>query len=175
MQVNGRGETHHRLPLQNENFSRYTDGTSPWSHCSEQLFTMEALAAIGVASNVAQFVEHAIQFTRLAHKLASSASGPISEHEGITSITNSMARSMEGTNEGNTDPALKNLAGQCLLVAANVQSIVNDLSKKPEDSLIRSLHKTGKTIYKQKELQELSDLLSNMRAQVSQHLLALIR
>lgn len=136
---------------------------------------MEALAAISLASNVAQFVEYAVQFTKLAHKFASSDSGPISEHEGIIAITNSMAEAMKAINPDNTDKALSNLASQCLVVAADVQNLVSELSKKPEDNLIRSLHKAGKTMYKQKEIQELSEMLSNMRAQVSHHLLALIR
>lgn len=136
---------------------------------------MEALTAIRLASNEAQFVEYAIQFTRLAHKFASSDSGPIGEHEGIVAITNSMAETMKEINQDSTDAALNNLASQCLTVAANVQNIVNELSKKPEDSFIRSLHKAGRTTYKRKEFQEVSDLLSNMRAQVSRHLLKLIR
>lgn len=137
--------------------------------------TMEALAAIGLASNVAQFVEYAIKFTKLAHTFASSDGGPIREHRDITAITDSMAEAMKEINQNNADATLNSLASQCLLVAGNVQSIVEDLSKKPYDSLIRSLHKAGKTIYKQKELQELSERLSNMRAQVSHHLLILIR
>ena len=52
---------------------------------------------------------------------------------------------MEEINEGNTDSALRNLEGQCLAVAANVQIIVNDLSKTPDDNPIRTLHKAGKT------------------------------
>lgn len=136
---------------------------------------MEALTAIRLASNEAQFVEYAIQFTRLAHKFASSDSGPIGEHEGIVAITNSMVETMKEINQDSTDAALNNLASQCLTVAANVQNIVNELSKKPEDSFIRSLHKAGRTTYKRKEFQEVSDLLSNMRAQVSRHLLKLIR
>ncbi|KAL1874526.1 hypothetical protein Daus18300_003545 [Diaporthe australafricana] len=136
---------------------------------------MEALAAIGLARNVAQFVEYAIQFTKIAHQLASSGGGIIREHEGITSITNSMTEAMKEINQNNADATLNSLASQCLLVAGNVQGIVDDLSKKPDDSLLRSLHKAGKTIYKQKELRELSELLSSMQAQVSQHLLILIR
>lgn len=136
---------------------------------------MEALAAISLASNVAQFVEYAVQFTKLAYKFVSSDSGPISEHEGIIAITNSMAEAMKAINPENTDKALSNLASRCLVVAADVQNLVNELSKKPEDNLIRSLHKAGRTMYKQKEIQELSELLFNMRAQVSYHLLALIR
>lgn len=137
--------------------------------------SMDALAAISLASNVAQFVEYAIRFTRLAHKFASSDSGPISEHEGITAITNSMAEAMKGINPDSADAALNSFASQCLAVTANVHNIVNELSKKPEGNFILSLHKTGRTPYKQKEIQELSDLLSSMRSQVSQHLLTLIR
>ncbi|KAG6365954.1 hypothetical protein INS49_000130 [Diaporthe citri] len=74
-----------------------------------------------------------------------------------------MAEAMKEINQDNTDAALNSLASQCLTVAANVQNIVNELSKKPEDSFISSLHnlKAGRTVYKQKEIQELSDLLSN--------------
>ncbi|KAI3400683.1 hypothetical protein diail_2395 [Diaporthe ilicicola] len=136
---------------------------------------MEALAAIGLASNMAQFVENAIQLTKLAHKVALSDGGVAEEHEGITAITNSVTEAMKDIDQNNTDAALNNLASQCLTVTANVQSIVNDLSKKPDDSLSRSPYKAGKTFYKQKELQELSELLSNMRAQVCHRLLVLIR
>lgn len=136
---------------------------------------MEALAAISLAMNVAQFVEYAIQFTKLAHKFASSDSGPISKHQSIIATTDSMAVIMKEIDRLNTDSAFNGLANQCIMVAADVQNIINDLSRKPGDTLIRSLHKAGKTLYKQKEIQELSELLSNMRAQVSQHLLALIR
>ncbi|KAK7704629.1 hypothetical protein SLS64_008393 [Diaporthe eres] len=82
---------------------------------------------------------------------------------------------MKEINQDNKDAALKSLASRCLTVAANVQNIVNELSKKPEDNFIRSLHKAGRTPYKRKEIQELSDLLSNMRSQVSRLLLTLIR
>lgn len=41
-------------------YSSVREGTSPRSHCSEQLPTMEALAATRLARNVAQFVEYAI-------------------------------------------------------------------------------------------------------------------
>lgn len=136
---------------------------------------MEALTAIRLASNVAQFVEYAVQFTKLAHKFASSDSGPIGEHKGITAITNSMAETMKEINQNNTDAALKSLANQCLTITVNVQNIINELSKKPENNFIRNLHKAGRTVYKHKEIQELSDLLLNMRAQVSHHLLTLIR
>lgn len=136
---------------------------------------MEALAAIGLASNVAQFVEYAIQFTKLAHKLASGDGGAIREHEGITAITNSMAEAMKEIDQTSADTALNSLASQCLQVAVDVQGIINDLSNRPDANLIRSLHKAGKTFYKQQEIQTLSDLLSNMRAQVSHHLLTLIR
>lgn len=139
------------------------------------LSTMEALAAISLASNIAQFVEYAIEFTKLAHKFASSDSEPISQHRGMREITECMTAAMEEIKRDNTNSALSSLAGQCIMVASTVQGVISDLSKKPEDTLIRSLHKAGKTLYKQKEMQQLSELLSNMRAQVSQHLLVLIR
>lgn len=165
--------------LRSENFSCHIEsislGVNTVSSRPALLPVMEALAAISLASNVAQFVEYAIQFTKLAHKFASSDSGPISKHQGIIAITDSMAVAMDEINQHNTDTALNSLVSQCLKVAADVQSIINDLSKKPGDTLTRSLHKAGKTLYKQKEIQELSDMLSNMRAQVSQQLLALIR
>lgn len=167
-------------PLQSENFSYHIESlslgvTAVIIPLVLLPVVMEALAAISLASNVAQFVEYAIQFTKLAHKFASSDSGPISKHQGIIAITGSMSMAMDEINQHNTDTALNSLTGQCLKVGADVQNIINDLSKKPGDTLTRSLHKAGKTLYKQKEIQELSDLLSNMRAQVSQHLLALIR
>lgn len=169
------GPTHHR-PIR-ENFSSCIKGAgaNAASGFHVQSPTMEALAVIRLASNVAQFVEYAIQFTRLAHKFASSDCGPIGEHEGITAITNHLAEAMKEINQDSTDAAMKSLATQCLTVAAKVQDIVNELSKKPEDNFIRSLHKAGRIPYKQKEIQELSDLLSNMRSQVSRLLLTLIR
>lgn len=139
------------------------------------LSTMEALAAISLASNIAQFVEYAVEFTKRAQKFASSDSEPISQHRGMREITECMTAAIEEIKRDNTDSALSSLAGQCIMVASTVQGIISDLSKKPEDTLIRSLHKAGKTLYKQKEMQQLAELLSNMRAQVSQHLLVLIR
>lgn len=139
------------------------------------LFTMEALAVISLASNIAQFVEYAIEFTKLVHKFASSDSEPISQHRGMREITECMTAAMEEIKRDNTNSALSSLAGQCIMVASTVQGIISDLSKKPEDTLIRSLHKAGKTLYKQKEIQQLSELLSNMRSRISQHLLVLIR
>lgn len=176
MQVNRRGQ-HITASSRNENFSSCTEGTgaNTASVFHVQSPSMDALAAIGLASNVAQFVEYAIRFTRLAHKLASSDSGPIGEHEGISAITNTMTDAMKEINGDSTDAALNSLATQCLTVAANVQNMVNELSKKPAGNFILSLHKAGRTPYKQKEIQELSVLLSSMRAQVSQHLLTLIR
>lgn len=136
---------------------------------------MDAITAIGLASNIAQFVEYGIQFVKIALEITHSPDGKTEENDVIQGITRDMTETLKDIKVSGSDKTLDALARKCLSAASKLDAIIKDGSRSPEDSLVQTLHKAGKNMFKRKEVRELADHLSSIRAQISHHLLVLLR
>lgn len=136
---------------------------------------MDAITAIGLASNIAQFVEYGIQFVKIALDIAHSPDGKTEDNDVIQGITRDLTETLKDIKISGSDKTLDALASKCLSAASKLDAIIKDNSRSPEDSLVQTLHKAGKNTFKRKEVRELADHLSNIRAQIAHHLLVLLR
>lgn len=148
---------------------------------------MEALAAIGLASNLAQFVGYAIDITRLAVEIKKSAGGAPEEELRIKAIWNSMSANLKSLEEAaSRDPSiisgedqlteeLMALIKRCIRVSADIGALVSKVSNMPSKNMFQSVYKASSTVSKRKEIKELTDWLFMMRAEVSNHLISQIR
>ncbi|KAL1871076.1 hypothetical protein Daus18300_004821 [Diaporthe australafricana] len=143
---------------------------------------MEALAAVSLASNVAQFLEYAIKAARLAFQIAGDAKpGQKSDiDETIQEVRQSLhlLEEIKDQTPGIVhDGALQSLVANCLDVATEVKGVLDNLGEKGKGTwkLVEGLQKTGYLIYKGKDLQRLSERLFKMRSEVSAHLIVLIK
>lgn len=71
---------------------------------------------------------------------------------------------------------LQSLVADCLKVATEIKTVVDNLEDKGKGTweIVEGLRKTGYLIYKGKDLQRLSERLSELRLEVSAHLIVLI-
>lgn len=142
---------------------------------------MEALAAVSLAGNVAQFLEYAINAARLAFQITGNA-----KPEQIRSIQKTIrqVRDSLGLLEETKDDVakqtenevLQSLVTDCLKVATEMKTIIDNLEDKGKGTweIVEGLQKAGYLIYKGKDLQRLSERLFKLRSEVSAHLIVLI-
>ncbi|ROW04506.1 hypothetical protein VMCG_05045 [Cytospora schulzeri] len=136
---------------------------------------MDALAAIGLASNIAQFVEYGIDFVKVALEITQSPEGETEQNATIRVIVQDMTNTLKDINTSGSDETLDALASKCLSASSEINTIIAEISRKPEDNIVQTLHKAGKSLLKRKEVRELADRLSSIRVQISHHLLVLLR
>lgn len=144
---------------------------------------MEALAAIGLASNIAQFVGYAIKFIKTTSELSKSGPGTMKEHQDFENLVGDMLAnlgSIKGTttnsrNELGRDETLFALAQSCLQVSTELQAIFGELAKVKQPGIAHVLESAFRALSRRREIQELIDRLSNLRGQISHHLIVQIR
>lgn len=142
---------------------------------------MEALAAVSLASNLAQFLEYAIRAARLAFQITGDTKS--GQKEGINDMVQEVRqsmRSLEELNNNNPNPnyddTLQSLVADCLDLATEMNNVLTYLEEKGKGTwkLVEGLQKTGYIIYKGRDLQRLSEQLFKLRSKVSGHLIVLI-
>lgn len=136
---------------------------------------MDAITAIGLASNIAQFVEYSFLFLKVAREIAHSPDGKSKSNVEIQEVVRDMNGTLQDINISCSDKTLDALASKCLSTGSKIEAIIKDISRTPGDSLLQIMQKAGKDMLKRKEVQDLVDCLSSIRAQISYHLLVLLR
>lgn len=142
---------------------------------------MEALAAVSLAGNVAQFLEYAISAAQLAFQLVGEKN-PLGQKDILDTVENTrdslkLLENKEEIDAGVTnDVVLQDLVSKSLKTGAEIKVVLDTLEAKGRGSwdLWEGLQKTGYLIYKGKDLQRLSERLFKLRSEVSSHLLVLM-
>lgn len=144
---------------------------------------MEALTAVGVASNVVQFLELGISVVRLAFQITGSATGTTKHMTELEVVASDITKTLKAIKSdshkaGNhpTDDILQGLVKRCLKLSEEIIDMINDLKVQHEGRLriVEGIYKAGLTIYKRKDLERLSGQLLDLRTQVTSHLIVLI-
>lgn len=141
---------------------------------------MEALAAVSLASNVAQFLEYAIKAARLAFQITGDAPEQKNDIDYLVQEARQSMRFLEELNRSKTNPnyddTLQSIAAECLDLATELNHVLTNLDEKGRGTwkLVEGLQKTGYIIYKGRDLQRLSERLFKLRSEVSAHLIVLI-
>lgn len=145
---------------------------------------MEALAAVALAGNVAQFLEYAIILVLRTPEILKSTERTLKEVTLIEEIVDDVKLSLPGislSNENNintvrSDKTLEDLIQRCLEISSEIEAIANGLKLKGSgDSIIQGAAMVTKTLFKTSKLKELTETLYALRDQISAHLIILIR
>lgn len=143
---------------------------------------MEALAAVGLASNVAQFLEYGITGVRIFSEIVSNADGTSKQNIELEQVTSLIKGTMMDIKNGNPESASKDatlvtLVDRSLEISEEIVKILESIKMSYEKGKLRvieGVYKTGKALWKRDELEQLSGRLFNLRAAVSSHLIVLI-
>lgn len=147
---------------------------------------MDGLSAIGLASNVAQFLEYGIRIVRTTQEIATSKKGASAEVAALETIIVDVDITLKSIRDpgaidegqGRTDETLKRLVQECLDLCPHITRITEKLHLKKGESRVKqpleSLRLAALTLCKKSEMDQLSERLSNLRAHVSAHLIVLI-
>lgn len=145
---------------------------------------MEAIAAVALAGNAAQFVEYSIKAIQKTYELLNSPDGAWGEIAELKTVVESVELSMQivrdsqdGSKNGPVlDKILEGLVADCLAVSDEISELLDGLKlDDPSASFFQALQKTVKSLAKKPQLKELCGRLHNLRDQISAHLLVLIR
>ncbi|KAI0111200.1 hypothetical protein GGR51DRAFT_509331 [Nemania sp. FL0031] len=145
---------------------------------------MEALAAVALAGNVAQFLEYAIILVARTPEILSSTDRALKEITELEDVIDDVQQSFQGislSNQANengatSDKTLEDLTKRCLAISDEVMDIVKGLKLKASgDGIIQGAAMVTKSLFKMPKLKELSGRLYALRDQVSAHLIILIR
>ncbi|KAN0092287.1 hypothetical protein V8E51_018134 [Hyaloscypha variabilis] len=138
----------------------------------------EALAALGLAANIINFVDFGIRLFSSSRELYQSAEGALKENiELAESASNIRLVVQRITNSiiGIDEPALREVAGTCLELADELLEILNGLKvENQKHRKAETLRKSLKGIRSRHKVKDLYDRLCKVREQICFHLSCLL-
>ncbi|KAI1409313.1 hypothetical protein F5Y13DRAFT_94779 [Hypoxylon sp. FL1857] len=144
---------------------------------------MDPFSAISLAGNIIAFVEFGIKLTMKSSEIYGSMSGETEANRVISTITTDLNAFSENlgrtisTHSSAAEENIASLARDCAVDAAKLTRILNRLQIAGKDSRRRKLLPlipALKSLWKQKDIQEIQQRLTNFRAQITLRLVALI-
>lgn len=144
---------------------------------------MEALVALALAGNVAQFIEYSIKAILKTSELFSSANVTVEEIEDLGDIVDGVKQSLKNIKGSTTtlnngvvlDTVLENLNGRCVAISDKIMTVLAGLSLNDDDTRFNKVMQRARALAKKPELDELCRRLYSLRDQISSHLLVLVR
>lgn len=139
----------------------------------------ESLAALGVAANIAQFIELGIKAVSVITQVYQSSDGLTSDNREFALVANDLKQHLPtilGDVAVPSDPQLKNLLSDCIEIATALEGEIKSITA-PEGGA-RSLSKlllSARAFTKRSRIEELHQRMLRMRDQVSFRLDALLR
>ncbi|KAH6652789.1 hypothetical protein BKA67DRAFT_677958 [Truncatella angustata] len=147
---------------------------------------MEALVAVGVASNLVQFVDFAVKLIRTSNELRhNAASAENREHvlltihlQKIATDINNTSQAIEQHNlsESPDDEALRPVIKGCCLLAQQLLQRLEGCGIRPgqTNTFTARARSTLKCMWNKREVQDISDRLERFRTEISLHLICQI-
>ncbi|KAL4943937.1 hypothetical protein BDV06DRAFT_125145 [Aspergillus oleicola] len=132
---------------------------------------MDPLSAIGLASNILQFIEFGAELCVNIQEVASSATGSTKENEHIEvavgdleSATDGLSTNVKGNNKNEVE--LVQLAGSCRALSAQLMHVLSKLRAKKGDGLFGSVRTAWKSTLKKSKIASIEGRLADYRAQL---------
>ncbi|KAL4799962.1 hypothetical protein BDV19DRAFT_354101 [Aspergillus venezuelensis] len=132
---------------------------------------MDPLSAIGLASNILQFIEFGTEICVTIHEVATSATGLTQENEHIqmavkdlSVATDGLATSVKGNSRHEAE--LTQLAGSCKTLSDELMGILSKLKTKKGDGLLGSVRIAWKSTTKKNKIASIKARLADYRAQL---------
>lgn len=134
----------------------------------------EALAAIGLASNLLQFVQVGVQAVRLAKDLYKSPEQLSHSHTQLRDLTSDLKKSMRdvrGRNDVSPSDALAPQIKACNTLADELLDVLGELAIDPnKDRRLESVKKSYKAYRKRQDIKDLAGRIEVMRSRICDYL-----
>lgn len=139
----------------------------------------EALAAVGLASSIVQFVDFGSKLLSNGKELYHSAEGVLEENDELETIVVNIKHVSEAISNnalGISDPALRGMAEACLGLANKLLDLLQGLKLDgTKNRQLESMRKLWKHIMSKRAVGDINARLCNLRDQVCFHLSYLLR
>ncbi|KAH9909472.1 hypothetical protein F4778DRAFT_169 [Xylariomycetidae sp. FL2044] len=148
---------------------------------------MEALVAVGLASNIVSFIDFGSKLIRTASELRDSAASADNEAHAVVithfeKLAEQMSNSAQGISNASTSPSpleqsLIPLANGCCHLAKKLLQRLDDLSilSSQKDSRLRRTKTAIKCLWTQREVNETANQLHHFRSEICLHLVHQVR
>lgn len=143
---------------------------------------MDPLTALGIASNIIQFIEFTARFISNATEIYHSSSGTTGELQDVSLSTNDLQSLIIrlGTpalpkSAPADDETLAALANNCRKTCAELQDLVQQVKSKVPSSKIESLRATCRALGKKAKLEAIEKKLEGYRSQILSHVLIMLK
>ena len=146
---------------------------------------LEALAAIGLAGNVVQFVSFSMQLFSTASSIQRSCVGSVQGHQDVETITQKLQQCCERIASAHSSEdqqlelqhhqSLVKLAGECEAAAIELISAIQQLKAKKPNSKWSSFMAALATIWQQSQINDMEKRLDSYRQQLNLELALLLR
>jgi len=137
----------------------------------------EALAIVGLASNVVQFIDAANGFVSFTHELYKS--GSLAENSEIEKKTIALEESLKKLQHGRNmdlDDKLKAMVEACFVLSADLTMLLEGLKpNKQKNHLLQASSKSLKMMRKRGKIKDIERRLEKMRDAICSHLTIIIR
>lgn len=142
----------------------------------------EAVAALSLAANIAQFAGIGLDFTRKTRELMTSTSGLLKEHEEISKVMTDLSIVTAGmsSHTASSDAAakaLRDLVDTCSDLHGQLFRVFQRLEVQPgmKSRKRDSLRKASQAMWNKREIKDLETRLLKIRDEISFHLIAILR
>ena len=141
---------------------------------------LDPFTAIGLASNIVQFVDYSSKLMTSTCEIYKSRTGTSAHHvylEGIATRLLNLSDSLEQPRlscPNSYDKGLQHLRAECVQDAEALRSVLRALQAK-KDSKWSSFRKALISAWGQEEIERLEDRLKDHRSELSTHLTAMMR
>ena len=133
---------------------------------------MEALAAVGLAGNILQFLDFTHDTISKSRQIRTSISGTLKEHADLKGLTADL-KDLSGrlqTSSGPVDLVLEQLCSRCREVADELLEVLESLRVKGKHTRFQSLRKALKVLWGKEKLRILEERLAGFRHELNLHI-----
>lgn len=134
---------------------------------------MEALAIIGLAGNILQFVDFSTKLISKSNELYKSAEGALADHHDIEATTDDLVlmnqKVMNGASSS-SDNSLKALCESCNRVAGELLTALEKLKVKGRATKWLSIRKALRSLWSKEKLDDLERRLGRLRNELVLHI-----
>jgi hypothetical protein len=144
---------------------------------------LDPLTALGLAGNIVQFVDFSSKLISEGIELYNSMDGALTRNVELNSIVEDLSLvaadlGSDGTSSyrySKDERALAMLADQCKILADNLLEVLQDLTVRSPHKKWKSVRQALRTVWKDKEIQDIQNRLQGFRNQLTLRLVALLK
>ena len=136
---------------------------------------MEALAAVGLAGNILQFLDFTHDTISKSRQIRTSISGTLKEHADLKGLTADLKDLSGRLQTSSVDLVLEQLCSRCREVADELLEALESLRVKGKHTCFQSLRKALKVLWGKEKLRILEERLAGFRHELNLHITVELR